>query len=169
MVIALLGTVENPTVHLLHFSEILIRLAAAALFGLVIGFERQWHQRAAGVQTTGLVATGAALFCIAPLALGESTGDPMRVVAAVVQGVGFIAGGVILKEGMNVRGLNTASTVWATAAVGALCGVGLIREGALGALAIVTLNFSFVPIARAIDQRLARFIEKHKPPEEPIS
>ena len=161
--------VVNPTIHTLTFSEILFRLAAAAFFGLVIGFERQWHQRPAGVQTTGLVATGAALFCVAPLALGTTTGDPMRIVAAVVQGIGFLAGGVIIKEGLNVRGLNTAATVWATAAIGALAGVGLVREAVVGTLAIVTLNFSFVPVAHAIDQRLARYIEKHKPPEEPIS
>ena len=93
----------------------------------------------------------------------------MRIVAAVVQGIGFLAGGVIIKEGMNVRGLNTAATVWATAAVGALAGVGLVREAGIGALSIVILNFSFLPIAGAIDRRLARYIEKHKSPEEPIS
>jgi len=165
----LVGALVNPTIHALDFPDILLRLAAAAFCGLVIGFERQWHQRAAGVQTTGLVATGAALFCVAPLALHTTMGDPMRVVAAVVQGIGFLAGGVILKEGMNVRGLNTAATVWATAAIGALAGVGLVREAGVGALSIVILNFSFVPVARAIDRRLERFVEKHKTPEEPIS
>jgi putative Mg2+ transporter-C (MgtC) family protein len=82
----------------------------------------------------------------------------MRVVAAVVQGVGFLAGGVILKEGLNVTGLNTAATVWSTAAVGALSGVGLLREASLGALTILLLNLVFLPWVDALDRR---FTEKH--------
>jgi putative Mg2+ transporter-C (MgtC) family protein len=145
-------------VHALRFDAVLLRLAVGAILGVVIGFERQWRGRPAGVQTTGLVAAGAALFCVAAPALGESSGDPMRVVAAVVQGVGFLAGGVILKEGLNVTGLNTAATVWSTAAVGALSGVGLMREATAGALTILILNLFFLPFVDAIDRR---FMQKH--------
>ncbi len=145
-------------VHALAFKTIITRLAVGAFLGVLIGFERQWRGRPAGVQTTGLVATGSALFCVAAPALGESSGDPMRVVAAVVQGVGFLAGGVILKEGLNVTGLNTAATVWSTAAVGALSGVGLLREASVGALTILLLNLVFLPWVDALDRR---FTEKH--------
>jgi putative Mg2+ transporter-C (MgtC) family protein len=151
-----------PHLSVLPFHDVVLRLVVGSLLGVGIGFERQWRQAAAGVQTTGLVATGAALFCVAAPAMGESSGDPMRVVAAVVQGVGFLAGGVILKEGMNVRGLNTAATVWSTAAVGALAGVGLLIEALIGAIAIISLNLIFLPLVDAIDRR---FTDKHPPHE----
>lgn len=148
-------------VHALTFNETLFRLFSGALLGVLIGFEREWRSRAAGVHTSGLVAAGAALFCVAAPALGETAGDPMRALAAVAQGVGFLAGGVILKQGLNVTGLNTAATLWSTAAVGALCGVGLIREAAVGAGGIVAINLVFNPIVKAI----GRFTEKHPPNE----
>jgi putative Mg2+ transporter-C (MgtC) family protein len=148
-------------VHALTFNQTLFRLFSGAVLGVLIGLEREWRSRAAGIHTSGLVAAGAALFCVASPALGESAGDPMRALAAVAQGVGFLAGGVILKQGLNVSGLNTAATLWSTAAVGALCGVGLIREAAVGAGAIITLNLVFSPIVKAIE----RFTERHPPKE----
>jgi putative Mg2+ transporter-C (MgtC) family protein len=148
--------VEHAAVeHALSSGTILLRVAVGATLGVIIGFEREWRKRAAGLQTTGLVAAGAALFCSASPALGGPTSDSMRVVAAVTQGVGFLAGGVILKEGLNVSGLNTAATVWATAAVGALAGVGLFHEAAAGAIAILMLNLVFLPVAEMINRRVA--------------
>jgi putative Mg2+ transporter-C (MgtC) family protein len=148
-------------VHVLTFNETLLRLFAGSVLGVFIGLEREWRSRTAGVHTSGLVAAGGALFCVAAPALGETAGDPMRALAAVAQGVGFLAGGVILKQGMSVSGLNTAATIWATAAVGALAGVGLIREAALGAAVIVGINLIFNPIVDAI----SRFTAKHPPKE----
>jgi len=146
-------------VHALTFNETLLRLFAGVVLGVLIGLEREWRSRTAGVHTSGLVAAGGALFCLAAPALGETAGDPMRALAAVAQGVGFLAGGVILKQGMSVSGLNTAATIWATAAVGALAGVGLIREAAMGAVTIVGVNLIFNPIVDAIN----RFTAKHPP------
>ena len=97
------------------------RLALATVLGLAIGFERQWRQRTAGLHTMTLVAVGAALFCALP-GLGGKVSDPWRVAAQVVTGVGFLAGGVILRQGLDVRGLTTAATLWATAAGRALLG-----------------------------------------------
>jgi len=148
-------------VHALTFNETLLRLFAGVVLGVLIGLEREWRSRTAGVHTSGLVAAGGALFCLAAPALGETAGDPMRALAAVAQGVGFLAGGVILKQGMSVSGLNTAATIWATAAVGALAGVGLIREAAMGAVTIVGVNLIFNPIVDAIN----RFTAKHPPKE----
>ena len=131
--------------------QFLARLGFAALLGIAIGFERQWRQRAAGLHTSSLVAIGAALFALLDGIIGA--GDKTRIVAGVVTGVGFIAGGVILRSGLNVTGLNTAATMWATAAVGALTGFGLYWEAASGAVAIVALNLLLQPLADAIDAR----------------
>ncbi|HTA38597.1 MAG TPA: MgtC/SapB family protein [Candidatus Acidoferrales bacterium] len=124
------------------------RLAVATALGLVIGLERQWRQRAAGLHTSTLVAVGAALFTAIPELVGSS--DVMRVIAQVVTGVGFLAGGVILREGFSVRGLITAATLWATAAVGALAGAGLETQALAGAGVIVTVNLFGVPFANWI-------------------
>jgi putative Mg2+ transporter-C (MgtC) family protein len=138
--------------------ELFVRLGVAALLGAFIGFERQWRQRSAGLHTTSLVAVGAALFTLLDIIIGA--GDTTRIVAGVVTGVGFIAGGVILRTGANVSGLNTAATMWATAAVGALAGFGLWPEAFAGAAAILLLNTLFQPVADAIDARAQR---RHAP------
>lgn len=124
------------------------RLAVATLLGFVIGFERQWRQRSAGLHTSTLVAVGAALFTTLPELAGVN--DTMRVAAQVVTGVGFLAGGVILRDGFNVRGLITAATLWATAGVGVLVGGGFEVQAAVGAAVIVATNLVFVPLAGMI-------------------
>jgi putative Mg2+ transporter-C (MgtC) family protein len=135
----------------LTIADFLTHLGVAALLGIAIGFERQWRQRATGLHTSSLVAVGAALFALLDETL--AAGDTTRIVAGVVTGVGFIAGGVILRSGVNVTGLNTAATIWATAAVGALAGFGYWREAAAGATAIILLNLVLTPLADAIDAR----------------
>ena len=127
------------------------RLAIATVLGLAIGFERQWRQRSAGLHTMTLVAVGAALFCEIP-GLGGTVSDPWRVAAQVVSGVGFLAGGVILRQGLNVRGLITAATLWSTAAVGAMVGSGFEMQGAVGAAVIVAVNTVCQPLAIAISR-----------------
>jgi|SRR5579862_7757717 len=134
--------------------DFLTRLGIAALLGIAIGFERQWRQRAAGLHTSSLVSVGAALFALLDGII--NAGDATRIVAGVVTGVGFIAGGVILRSGLNVTGLNTAATMWATAAVGALAGFGLFPQAAAGAVAIILLNLLLSPLADAINARTTR-------------
>ncbi len=129
----------------------LARLGLAALLGIAIGFERQWRQRATGLHTSSLVSIGAALFALLDEVL--NAGDTTRIVAGVVTGVGFIAGGVIFRSGVNVTGLNTAATIWATAAVGALAGFGYWGEAAAGAVLIILLNLVLQPLADRIDAR----------------
>ncbi|HEV3091738.1 MAG TPA: MgtC/SapB family protein [Candidatus Cybelea sp.] len=129
----------------------LSRLGVAALLGIAIGAERQWRQRAAGLHTSSLVAVGAALFTLLDSIVGA--GDTTRIVAGVVTGVGFIAGGVILRSGINVTGLNTAATIWATAGVGAIAGFGLWWEATAAAALIVALNCILDPLAAFIDAR----------------
>ncbi|HBX2732297.1 TPA: magnesium transport protein MgtC, partial [Klebsiella pneumoniae] len=85
-------------------------LLAAMLLGALIGAERQWRQRMAGLRTNALVATGAAVFILS--AMSASPDSPGRIAAQIVSGIGFLGAGVIMRDGMNVRGLNTAATLW---------------------------------------------------------
>jgi putative Mg2+ transporter-C (MgtC) family protein len=94
-----------------------LALAVAFTLGTLIGFERQWRQRSAGLRTTTLVATGAAAFADMGLRLKGVEGAT-QIIAYIVSGIGFLGAGVILKDGTNIRGLNTAATLWCSAAVG---------------------------------------------------
>ena len=96
--------------------DTLVSLTAAFILGGLIGFERQYRQRTAGLRTNVLVAVGAAIFIDMASRLGGAEGA-VRVVAYVVSGIGFLGAGVIMREEGNVRGLNTAATLWASAAV----------------------------------------------------
>src|SRR6202011_1348142 len=108
-----------------------VQLALALLFGAAIGAERQWRQRTAGLRTNALVSSGAAMFVLSARLMGAPNDSVLRVAAQVVSGIGFLGGGVIFREGLSVRGLNTAATLWCSAAVGTLCGVGYPQAAAL--------------------------------------
>lgn len=128
-----------------------IRLAVAFLLGSIIGLERQWRQRMAGLRTNTLVATGAALFVM----LGVMTpgANPTQIPAYVVSGVGFLGGGVILKEGATIRGLNTAATLWCAAAIGSLSGFGFFPQAVIGAVAVLVANIFLRPLGYRINQQ----------------
>jgi putative Mg2+ transporter-C (MgtC) family protein len=136
-----------------HGWDMVVRLAVGTLMGIIIGLERQLRRRPAGLQTSVLVSVGATLFATIGPAVGI---NDLRIVANTVTGVGFLAGGVILRDGLNVTGLNTAATIWAAAAIGSLAGIGLFREALVGAIVIVVLNAAMDPVAAAIDKRLGR-------------
>ena len=102
-----------------------IGLVAAAVLGALIGLERQLRQHTAGLHTNALVALGSAAYVIAGTLMGDPTG-PARVVGQVVVGVGFVCAGLIWHHGGNVRGINTAVTVWCSCAVGVFAGFGLL-------------------------------------------
>ncbi len=131
-----------------------VRLAVGAILGFAIGIEREVRARAAGLQTSGLVAVASTLF--AAIAPSFGVDKDLRVVANIVTGVGFLAGGVILRNGASVTGLNTAATIWAAAAIGALAGIGLLLEAAIGTFVILLLNISVGTVVRLIDARLGR-------------
>ncbi len=100
-----------------------INLAVALSCGAVIGSERQVRQRMAGLRTNALVALGAAAFVIFSM-LFPTEVSPTRVAAQVVSGIGFLGAGIIFRDGFNVHGLNTAATLWCSAAVGLMAGAG---------------------------------------------
>ena len=94
---------------MIPFVDYLARIGSAFLMGTLIGVERQYRQRNAGLRTNILVSVGAAAFTILSYSMTSATGDPSRVAAQIVSGIGFIGGGLILKDGFTVRGLNTMS------------------------------------------------------------
>jgi putative Mg2+ transporter-C (MgtC) family protein len=128
-----------------------LRMVVALTLGSIIGAERQFRQRLAGLRTNALVCVGAALFV--SIGSHDHTGDPTRVAAQVVSGIGFLAGGVIFREGLTVQGLNTAATLWSTAAVGALAGFGDVAQAAIGTAAILFVHVVLRPIVAAINTR----------------
>jgi putative Mg2+ transporter-C (MgtC) family protein len=128
-----------------------IRLIIALVLGSLIGAERQWRQRMAGLRTNALVAAGAAMFVMmGGLIAGD--GSQGRVAAYVVSGIGFLGGGVILKDGMTIRGLNTAATLWCTAAIGTLSGLGAARFSLAGTLGVIGANILLRPVGKAINR-----------------
>ena len=134
--------------------EMLLRLGCGVGLGTVIGFERQYRARMAGLRTNALVAGGATLFVLLSAHGFDGPGaDPTRVAAQIVSGIGFLGGGVILREGLTVRGLNTAATLWCSAAVGSLAGAGLFSVALAGAVVVVAVNIVLRPVGRAVDRR----------------
>ena len=131
--------------------EIAIGLVTALGLGALVGLERQWRQRSSGMATHAMVALGAASFSILPLLLDNEV-SVTRMAAQVVSGIGFLGAGVIMRDGLNVRGLNTAATLWCTAAIGVLCSMGLLLEATLGSLMVLCANI----LLRDIAQRLNR-------------
>lgn len=134
---------------LLEFS---LRLTVAFALGTTVGLERQFRQRMAGLRTNALVATGACLFVLAT-GLSHDTSSPTRIAAQIVSGIGFLAGGVIFREGLSVRGLNTAATIWCSAAIGTLAGFGFLAETAIGAAFIIAANVLLRPVSQSINRR----------------
>jgi putative Mg2+ transporter-C (MgtC) family protein len=133
--------------------DLLVRVGLATLLGVAIGLERQWRSRMAGLQTLALVSVGSALFTIMGAYAFPDESDRSRVAAQVVTGIGFLGAGVIIKAGTTVIGLNTAATLWATASVGALCGVWMWREAIVGAAIVLAANGLLYPLAKWIDRR----------------
>ncbi|UPG71771.1 MgtC/SapB family protein [Roseomonas gilardii subsp. gilardii] len=140
------------TFDLWPFLDTVVSLAAAFLFGTAIGAERQYRQRTAGLRTNVLVAVGAAAFVDLAMRIAGPT-EATRVVSYVVSGIGFLGAGVIMKEGMNVRGLNTAATLWCAAAVGACAGADMVAEAGLLTLFVIVGNTLLRPLVNAINRR----------------
>jgi putative Mg2+ transporter-C (MgtC) family protein len=125
-------------------------LTAAFVFGTLIGAERQYRQRSAGLRTNALVAVGAAAFVDFGIRVGGA--QSTEVMAYVVSGIGFLGAGAIMREGLNVRGLNTAATLWCSAAVGAASGAGLVAESALLTVFVIAGNTLLRPLVNRINR-----------------
>ncbi len=135
--------------------DLSLRLVIASLLGLAIGFEREIHGHPAGLRTHMLVSLGAGLFTVLSAeGFGHGTSstpvDPTRIAAQIVSGIGFLGAGAILKEGIVVRGLTTAASLWATAAVGMAAGAG---EQLIATVAAAVILISLWPI-NVLSERL---------------
>jgi putative Mg2+ transporter-C (MgtC) family protein len=143
----------------LNLAQAGLNLFIAASLGASIGLERQWRQHLAGLRTNTLVALGAAIFITYARTAGDHDGAT-RIAAQVVSGIGFLGAGVIFKEGLNVRGLNTAATLWCSAAVGLLAGEGLPLYGLVAAVLVIATNVVLRPLVRVINRQPVEMTEE---------
>jgi putative Mg2+ transporter-C (MgtC) family protein len=132
------------------------RLIVALLLGMAIGVERQLRQRHTGLNTHALVALGAAAFTSLTTLLDQST--DVRLGGQVVTGIGFLGAGLIMRDGLNVRGLSGAATIWATGAVGVLVGYGYTIAA--------TETTVFVVIVNLVSPRLSKILNQYVPEYE---
>ncbi|MGW2816807.1 MgtC/SapB family protein [Streptomyces sp. NPDC001415] len=139
-----------------------LRLAVGVGCGALIGIERQWRARTAGLRTNALVAAGATLFVLYSEAVGDES-SPTRVASYVVSGIGFLGGGVILRDGASVHGLNTAATLWCSAALGVLAASGRLDLALLGTATVLAVHLLLRPAGRLIDRAPA---PRHDPGSE---
>jgi putative Mg2+ transporter-C (MgtC) family protein len=139
------------TFQIHDFIDTLVSLTTAFVLGTLIGAERQYRQRTAGLRTNVLVAVGAAAFVDLAMHLTGADGA-VRVVAYVVSGIGFLGAGVIMKQGMDVRGLNTAATLWASAAVGSCAGADLVVQAVVLTVFVIAGNTLLRPLVNAINR-----------------
>lgn len=136
----------------ISFDQAALNLAAALGLSAVIGFERQWRNRLAGLRTNTLVALGAASFVIFEQLIADES-SPTRVAAQVVSGIGFLGAGLIFREGLSVRGLNTAATLWCSAAIGVIAGAGHPLYAAIATGFVVFVNWLLRPIVSFINRQ----------------
>lgn len=134
------------------YAHTAIAYATSFVLGTLIGLERQWRQRSAGLRTNVLVAVGAAAFSDLGLRLLGAEGAT-RIISYVVSGIGFLGAGVILKDGTTIKGLNTAATLWCSAAVGTLAGSGLSAEAATLAAFVLAGNTLLRPLVNWVNRR----------------
>jgi putative Mg2+ transporter-C (MgtC) family protein len=131
----------------------LLQTLLALALGSFIGLERQWHRRLVDLKTNALVCMGAALFMMVS-ASPNGPVEPIRMAAQIVVGVGFIGGGLLFRDGTQTRGINTAATLWCSAAIGTLCGMGRAAEASLAAGVLVAANIALRGVARGLQLRM---------------
>jgi len=139
-----------PAGELTFQGDLILRLLVAALLGAAVGLEREFHDHPAGTRTHLLVALGSALFTVLSVHGFSASGvtvDPTRIAAQIVTGIGFLGAGAIIHSGTSVRGLTTAASLWATAAIGLAAGVGLYG---LAVAATIIVVLSLGPLNRLV-------------------
>jgi putative Mg2+ transporter-C (MgtC) family protein len=146
----------------MEWTEVLIRLAIAAGLCAAVGLERELRGQPAGIRTHAVVGIGSALFTIAG-AYGFSDlsngSDPGRIAAQVASGVGFLGAGVILRHGLDVRGLTTAATLWLSAALGVASGAGMGPAAAIASGLVIAVLFSAKFTRTLVERRLRRVLK----------
>jgi putative Mg2+ transporter-C (MgtC) family protein len=142
----------DPTEQRMEMFGFITNAITALLMGVAIGLERQFRQHPAGLRTNALVCLGASLFVSITHLMGDRD-SPTRIASYIVSGIGFLGGGVILREGMNVKGMNTAATLWCSAAVGTLAGAGFPGHALIGTALVLSLHLGLRPVGLWVDAR----------------
>jgi putative Mg2+ transporter-C (MgtC) family protein len=145
----------------MDWTEVALRLGAAALLGALIGLDRELRHKSAGVRTIGLVTLGTALAVLAATGMTADSAASSRVIQGALAGLGFLGGGVIVHHRHNIEGLTTAAAIWTAAALGGACGLGLWPLVAVGGSLILVLLIA----ARWVEDRLGQ--PKHASETEP--
>jgi putative Mg2+ transporter-C (MgtC) family protein len=134
--------------------ELAKRLFLAALLGGVLGLEREWHHKAAGLRTNILIALGAALFTLMSMELADNgRGDPTRIASQIVTGIGFLGAGAIMRTNAGVQGLTTAAAVWVNAAIGVAVGGGRYHLALIATGVTLIVLLVLPPIEAWLDRR----------------
>lgn len=143
----------------MEYLYFLARISICFVLGIIIGIERQCRRKIAGIRTITLVTLGAFLFV--SIAKLTPTDDGIRLAAQVISGIGFLGAGVILRDGTNIRGLNTAATLWCSAAIGTLTALGLIVEAVIGVVYILLSNLLLRFVSRKMMQKTSKDDKKN--------
>ncbi len=129
--------------HNMILTDFALRLAASVVAGGLVGLERQHNNKSAGLRTNTLVSMGACIYVLINVTLTGVGGDPTRIIGQIVTGIGFLGAGVILHHGGNIHGLTTAATIWCSAAIGSLTGLGLYWEALICSIVVIIVNTTF--------------------------
>ncbi len=140
----------------LSIGQFELRLFLAFVLGAIIGLERQWQHKIAGLKTNSLVAGGAALFILLSEKITGDSSAAARVAAQIVTGIGFLGAGVIMREGINISGINTAATIWCSGAIGSIAGMGYWYESTIGAAFVLLAHILLRPLGNKIDKKIVQ-------------
>lgn len=141
---------------MITWQDITLRLGVALLLGGAIGLERQWRSRYVGLRTNTLLTIGSAAMMVFGLTLTkDDTASVVHIVSSIITGVGFLGAGVIIQEGMTVKGCNTAATLWCSVAVGLFAGAGYFVPAIILAAFIILVNLFLRPIVYFINEKAA--------------
>ena len=137
----------------MSLEKFIVYLLICFFLSFFIGIERQYRHRSVGLRTTILVAIGSYLFVSFSVLLNGYNIDVTRIAAQIVTGIGFLGAGVILKDGVKIRGLTTAATLWCTASIGVLCASGFILEAISGTVIILFSNVFLRYVNKIVNQK----------------
>ena len=141
------------------------RLLLAAGLGAALGLEREYRQKPAGLRTNILIAVGSALFTIMSASMAQGGGDPGRIAAQIVTGIGFLGGGAIMRNRDTVHGMTTAATIWVNAAIGVAAGTGQYALATFAAALTLVVLVVLPPIETYFERR-AGWPERHRTPKD---
>lgn len=144
---------EGKEVAVMIYTEFLLRISLSLILGLLIGLERQLTGHPAGIRINVLISMGTSFFTLFPLLYGSD--QVFRVGSSIISGVGFLCSGVIFKENGSVKGMNTAATLWCTAAIGVLSSTGKYAIAITAAAALILSNLILRPLARKVTPMVA--------------